>query len=264
MIAGGKIGENQIMTRPILERARERYIRLAAENKLPDSEIAVLVKSLTPEEAIGNPGRRDFPIVLGKERVIEAEFAGVRAQAFTDSPQEFIGRLNDVLRLPLDSNGHRAIFIAVLNAVLRYLGILEKTLHCRDEEPEQCGKEMAAFLKCKYRDATVGLVGFNPAIAESLARASGAGKLRITDLNPDNVGKTRWGVEIWDGETRAGDLVGESDLVLLTGTTLVNGTFDALSEEIRRHGKEYLIYGVTAAGVSALLGLHRFCPYAGA
>ena len=107
----------------------------------------------------------------------------------------------------------------------------------------------------------MGLVGLNPAIAQSVVVAFGAANVRITDLNTDNVGKSKYGVEIWDGRTRTEDLVKASDVVLLTGTTLVNGTFDALMREIRRHGKEYLVYGVTSAGVSALMGLNRICPY---
>ena len=75
------------------------------------------------------------------------------------------------------------------------------------------------------------------------------------------MGKSKYGVEIWDGRTRTEDLAKTSDVVLLTGTTLVNGTFDALWEEIQRHGKEYLVYGVTAAGVCALMGLNRICLY---
>ncbi len=252
--------ESNVMTMPILEQARERFEQVVARVSLPDPEIRVLVKALTPEEAIGSQGRRDFPIILGKERVMEAEFAGARAHVFSDSPKEFIGKLADVVDLPLDSNGHRAIFAGVLNAVLRYLDWTEKTLHCRDEEPEQCAVEIAAFMKCKYHDATVGLVGLNPAIAESLSDALGPGNVKVTDLNPDNVGKLKYGIEIWDGRTRTEDLVKVSDVVLLTGTTLVNGTFDALMREIRRQGKEYLIYGVTSSGVSALMGLNRICP----
>jgi hypothetical protein len=64
------------MDKSILERARERFGQVISQGSLPDPEIRVLVKTLTPEEAIGTPGRRDFPIVLGKERVIEAEFGG--------------------------------------------------------------------------------------------------------------------------------------------------------------------------------------------
>ena len=249
------------MDRPILEQVRERLEHLVVQSSLFDAEIRVLVKALTPEEAIGAPGRRDFPIIVGKERVIEAEFDGARAHVFTDSPKEFIGKLGDVLNLPLDSNSHRAIFVGVLNAVLRYLGTIEKTLHCKDEEPEECAIEIAAFLKCQYHNAVAGLVGLNPAIAQSVVVAFGAANVRMTDLNPDNVGKSKYGVEIWDGRSRAEDLVQASDVVLLTGTTLVNGTFDALMRETRRHGKEYLVYGVTSAGISALMGLNRICPY---
>lgn len=249
------------MDKPILEQVRKRFEQVVVQSSLPDPEIRVLVKTLTPEEAIGNPERRDFPIILGKERAIEAEFAGVKAHTFTDSPREFIGKLGDVLNLPLNSNRDRAIFIGVLNAVLRYLGMIEKTLHCRDEEPEQCANEVAAFLKCKYPNATVGLIGLNPAIGESLTEAFGAARVRITDLNPDNVGKVKGDVEIWDGRTKTEDLVKASDVVLLTGTTLVNGTFDTLWREIRRHGKEAFVYGVTAAGVCELMGLNRICFY---
>jgi hypothetical protein len=250
------------MAKPILEGARERFEQLAMGSSLPDPEIRVRVKTLTPEEAIGNPARRDFPIVLGKERVTEAEFAEARAQVFTDSPQEFTGRLSDVMSLPLDSNGRRAIFIGVLNAVLRHMGMVNKALHCRDEEPSRCAIEIGALAKRESGDASVGLVGLNPAIAESLVETFGSTKVRITDLNPDNVGKERWGVEIWDGKTRTGDLVGKSGVVLITGTTLVNDTFDALWEEVRRQKKKYMIYGVTCAGIAALLGLNRVCPYA--
>jgi len=51
--------------------------------------------------AIGEPGRRDFPIIIGKERVIEAEVLGARAHVFTDSTKEFFGKLKEILNLPL-------------------------------------------------------------------------------------------------------------------------------------------------------------------
>jgi uncharacterized protein (DUF4213/DUF364 family) len=249
------------MDRDILEQARERFKELVVQHNLADTESKVLVKNLTPEEAIGLPGRRDFPIVLGKERVVEAEFARSKAHVFTDSPKEFIGKLADVVDLSIESSDNRAIFVGVMNAVLRHLGKLEKTLHCRDEEPEQCAKEIAAFLKCKYHEGVVGLIGLNPAIAEALTQAFGADKVKITDLNPANIGKQKFGVEVWDGRTRTEDLVKASDIVTLTGTTLVNNTFDRIISEIKRYGKEYVVYGVTCGGVSALMGINRICPY---
>ncbi|MFC1642280.1 hypothetical protein ACFL5O_06280 [Myxococcota bacterium] len=52
-----------------------------------------------------------------------------------------------------------------------------------------------------------------------------------SDLYRDNIGKERFGVEVWDGSTRTHDIIVQSDVVLFAGTTLQNGTFD----DIRAH-----------------------------
>ena len=43
------------MDRPILEQAWEQFEQVVIQGSLSDQEIRVLVKTLTPEEAIGNP-----------------------------------------------------------------------------------------------------------------------------------------------------------------------------------------------------------------
>ena len=48
----------------------------------------------------------------------------------------------------------------------------------------------------------------------------------------------------------------------MTGTTLQNGSFDAIWAAIRGQGKRGLVYGVTGAGVCALTGIERICPCA--
>ncbi len=220
-----------------------------------------MVKQLTPEETIGKPLRRDFPIVEGKERVVEAEFQGAKAHAFTDSPKEFIGKLKDVVTMPLATNGERAIFIATMNAVLKHLNIIETTLHCKDEEPEKCAREIASHIHNTLKLKKVGLIGLNPAILEALSTTFGSENVKVTDLNRQNIGSVKYGVDIWDGNTMKEKLVQESDVVLLTGTTLVNNTFDGIWKVIQQHNKDYLIYGVTSAGICKLTGLHRICPY---
>jgi len=245
----------------ILLQSKERFKAIAKARELIDADVSVLVKTLSPEEAIGQPGRRDFPIVVGKERVIEAEFDGAKAHAFTDSPKEFIGKVNEVMNLPLITNGQRAIFIATMNAVLKHLNIIRATLHCRDNEPEQCAKEIAQFIRERYGVKKVGLVGLNPAILESLSNTFGTENVKITDLNRQNIGSVKYGVDIWDGNTMTEKLVQESDVVLLTGTALVNNTFDGIWKAIQQHKKGYLIYGVTSAGICQLTGLNRICPY---
>jgi hypothetical protein len=141
------------------------------------------------------------------------------------------------------------------------MGKIDRTLHCRDEDPEKCSREVAAHLRDEIGWARVGLIGLNPAIAENLARVFGAGNVRITDLDPANIGEERFGVTVWSGGTRTEDLVRESDGVLVTGTTLVNGTFDGILRTAKKHGRGCIVYGVTAAGVSLLAGLERICPY---
>lgn len=244
-----------------LERCREIVRRLVDEHGLDQAEVSVLARALTPQEAIGTPGRRDFPVIEGKERVIEATVLGARGQAFTDSPCEFRGQLAQVLELPFNSNQHRALFIATLNATARHLHLVEDTVHCRDEAPEQCALEIAKQLRT-MGSPSLGLVGLNPALAEALVGELGAEAVRITDLNPQNIGQTRFGVEVWDGKTRWQELIDRSETVLVTGTTLVNASFDALQRGAESAGRRFIVYGVTAAAVCRLLGMARLCPCA--
>lgn len=245
----------------VLEKAKSQFEMIAKENRLNDSNVSVLVKTLSPEEAIGTPGRRDFPIVEGKERVVEADFQGAKAHAFTDAPREFIGTLEDVFAMALADSGERAIFIATMNAVLKYLKVVETTLHCKDEEPERCAVGIASHIRDTVGAKRVGLIGLNPAILETLSRTFGPENVRITDLNRQNVGSVKYGVQVWDGHVMNEKLVEESDLVLMTGTTLVNGTFDGIWGAVRRYGRDCLVYGVTCAGVCVLTGVKRICPY---
>jgi hypothetical protein len=133
-----------------LEQAKRRFERIVVEMGLMDEEVAVHVKVLSPEEAIGNPERRDFPIVTGKERVIEANFKGVTAHAFTDSPYEFSGKVKEIIKMPLTENRKRAIFIASMNAILKSLNEIDKTIHCRDNEPERCAEAICQYINSHF------------------------------------------------------------------------------------------------------------------
>lgn len=68
----------------MLSQSRERFDKIVQENSLLEADVPVFVKILSSEEAIGNTGRRDFPIAMGKEMVIEADFQGARAHVFTE------------------------------------------------------------------------------------------------------------------------------------------------------------------------------------
>ena len=116
------------------------------------------------------------------------------------------------------------------------------------------------MLMDRHGRVEVGLVGLNPAIAERLVEVFGAEHVHITDLCGANIGQRRFGVLVNDGARHTGALIDASDVVLVTGTTLVNGTFDRIVERIKAGGKTFLVYGVTAAGVCKLTEIERICP----
>jgi len=245
-----------------LERSRRALEAVAREQGLLEEEVLVRARTLSPEEAIGRPGRRDFPLLKGKERLLEGVVGGSRGHAFTDAPTEFTGSLKDLLSLPLDSTRTRGPYVAVLNAVFRSAGLVSETVHCRDDDPESCAVEIGERVTRELRWPRVGLIGFNPALADELARRLGPQGLRITDLDPDNVGRERFGVPVWDGSTRYRDLIAWSYGVLVTGTTFVNGTFDSIWQAREQAGKPGVLFGVTAAGLARIFGFPRVCPRA--
>jgi hypothetical protein len=245
-----------------IERSRRAFAELARDRGLSRAAVTVQARVLSSEEAIGRPGRRDYPLLKGKERMLEAVIGGARGNAFTDAPREFTGSVEGLLALPLDDSRNRGLYVAALNAAFRYAGLVRGTVHCRDDDPERCARVVAETVDARLCWNRVGLVGFNPAIAEELARRLGPERLRITDLDPDRICTERYGVPIWEGEARVRELVEWADGVLLTGSSFVNGTFDALHDAIARAGKPMVLYGVTAAAMARLFGFERLCPYA--
>ncbi|MCU0605986.1 MAG: DUF364 domain-containing protein [Candidatus Edwardsbacteria bacterium] len=241
-----------------IELFREKLRAVVDSHALNDAEVLVTVKPLTPQEAIGDPLRRDYPIIEGKERVIEAEVSGSRGQAFTDSPVNYMGRLDEVMSMALTAASDRAIFLAVSNAVLERLGIVEGTTHCKDESPELCATEIAASAR-RLGIRTIGLIGLNPAIADALIQEFGTINVLMTDLNPNSIGRQRSGVRIWDGRAKTAELIRSSDLIIATGTTLVNGTYDEIMHLTSSAGKRLVLYGITAAGFCGLMGRERWC-----
>lgn len=243
-----------------LERTREPLAEMARRGEISAAAVTVRAGPLSSEEAIGKPGRRDYPLLTGRERLIEARVGRARGHAFSDAPREFTGSLGAVLNLPLDNTRDRGIYVATLNAVLRHVGEIDRTVHCRDDEPEQCARIIAGTLRKRW--VRIGLIGLNPAIAEELIRCFGSDQMRITDLNPDNVGREHHGVPVGDGVWDYEDLIRGSDGVLITGTTFVNGTFDAIWQTLQQHLKPFILYGVTGAGIASLFGFEHVCPFA--
>ena len=234
------------------EDIKEKFIELVEEKRLGAEEVRVQAKPLTPEEAIGNPEESDYPILKGKERLMQATFKGAFGQAFTDMYGNYQGRLSEIIKMDLKNNFRRAIFISTLNAVLRYMGLAEGTVHCKDKDPPRCSQKLVPFIRERYDPNRIALVGFQPRMAEELSRSF---QLRITDMDEENIGKERFGIKIEDPANMS-EILKCSDLALVTGTTVVNDTINQIEKSTPA-----IFYGVTIAGVAYLLGLDRFCPY---
>jgi uncharacterized protein (DUF4213/DUF364 family) len=245
--------------RPILKELKEKLGTIAVEHRLEDAAVRVNIGTLSVERAIGSPTRREFPLLQGKEVMIEAESRGSYGQAFTDRPHSFAGSLRDVLALTLETNEDRAVFVATLNAVAAHLGLVTGTRHCRNEEPEECAAEMAQRLLAEAGRVKIGLIGLQPAILDNLVRTFRPDNVRCTDLNPDNIGAVKYGTEILDGKQKTKELVDWCDIVLATGSTIVNGTFDEIRKQAVSRQKRLVLFGVTGSGAAALAGLEVLC-----
>lgn len=230
---------------------KERFFNLIKEKNLMSSKVEVVsARTLTPQEVIGRPERDDFPLLKGKELMIQANFNGSLGQAFTDMPGNYSGSLQEILAMPLDNNFEKAVFIATLNAVLRYLNYISKTVHCKDKEPAECAAHLVDYIKERFDNPRIAFIGMQPAMIEALAAYF---KIRVTDLDKDNIGKRKGGVLI-ESVSKTKEILSWADIVLATGTTAVNNTLPSLLIE-----KPIIFYGVTIAGVAYLKGYEQYC-----
>jgi hypothetical protein len=238
------------MTTDIYTQLKDKALKFREFDTLMDEKIVITARALSVTEAIGNPEAKDYPIQKGKEKLMQAEFKGALGQAFTDHAGNFEGTLKDVFNLPLTHNFQKALFISALNAVLRYLGGIQKTIHCRDEEPVACAVKLVSHIRETYGDVKITQIGFQPRMAQYLSPVF---PLRLIDLDPENIGQKKQGVLI-EGPEATEDAVNWCDLLLVTGTTVANGSI-----ELFLNRKPVLFYGTTIAGAAMLMGWNRFC-----
>ncbi|AEF95885.1 Rossmann-like domain-containing protein [Methanotorris igneus] len=233
----------------------------AMETLKPILNKTVVIKTLAPKEAIGNVDREDYPIIKGKEIMIEADIEGKRGQAFTSYPINTKGTLKEFIEKIKGDERDRAIAIASINAGMNYLGLLDRCVHCKDDKPKECGKRLALKILREFGgDAIVAHIGFQPGHIEATSKLF---KVYITDLNPENIGKEKFGTVVLDGKECNDKIIKKSDIALITGSTIVNGTFWELLKTCEKYDTIPIIYGVTVQGVAKLLGMDVYCPFAG-
>jgi len=217
-------------------------------HNLSGQRIRIRCKALSAEEAIGNPEHDDYPIIKGREVMVEAEFDGAKGQAFADEYENADYLVNDLLTMTLDSNMRRASFIAGLNAVYRHLNLCEKTVHCKDAEPLECADKLPETIELGKK---VLLVGHQPRFLERLASN---GPVRVVDMDKDNIGSSFSGVVIESPE-RTPEAIEWCDLIFATGSTLINGTLPNFLDK----GKPVIFFGVTISAAAKILNLDAYC-----
>lgn len=240
-------------TNSFFNRLRREFALLVDALQLRQAGVKVAAKPLSPEDAIGATRRQDYVLLKGKERLMQAEVMGGKGQAFTSALGYFAGTLEDVLALPLTDDFQRAVYIATLNAVAGHAGKIKNTVHCRNEGPELCARQVVAFFQKNYGQPRILMVGYQPALAEALHQAF---SLTVLDLDPANIGRTKKGVLIRHGAADLDAGIDASDVVFATGSTVCNNTVDRFYAS----GKPLIFFGTTGAGAAALLGIPRFCP----
>jgi len=236
----------------IAQKMRSYLEETGRSRSLLDETIRVSARALSAEEAIGNPEHDDYPLVAGRERMMEAEVRGAKGHAFTDMYGRWEGSLRDVCRMAAVNNFRRAIIVATLNAVTRLTGDAECTIHCRDDGPVGCAGEIAPFATSEGLGPPFALIGYQPRLAEALAAL---GELRIVDMDAQHVGEIKAGTEVLAPE-RTEEALDGAACAFVTGTTIVNATIQRFLDL----PIPTIFYGVTIAGGAALLGLRRYCP----
>ncbi len=158
---------------PVYEELREALRKIIQTHNLSGQNIRVRCKALSAAEAIGKPEHDDYPIIKGREVMVEADFKGAKGQAFTDEFENADYVVGDLLTIALNSNKRRASFISGLNAVFRYLELCDKTVHCKDAEPKICANHLPEVLGPRQNVFARRLSAFLPSTCIALPSQSG-------------------------------------------------------------------------------------------
>lgn len=234
----------------LYDTVKNEFSKIVKVHGLEAEEVVIRAKTLSAEEAIGNPNDKDYPLIVGVERLMQAEFKGSLGQAFTDMYGNFSGRLSDIVAMDLTNNFRRAIFISSLNAVMKYAGLITRSIHCRNEEPRECSYELVKYIERTYGHPKIAFVGFQPRMVETLSPKF---ELKATDLDKNTISTEKFGIMI-HGPEKTQENLQWCDIAVVTGTTVVNGTIEQFMI-----AKPVIFYGITISGMAKLLGLNSFC-----
>lgn len=242
---------------------RNLFSDLIAKHNLAEQAVEINARILSTAEAIGNPSRDDYPLLKGKEFLMEARCMGMVGQAYTDAPSNLTTTLAQISSADLSTTEQRALFIATLNAVVRAIEPKLKTIHCHNDEPERCAEQMMHTIAI-LKPNKIGLVGLQPAILEALVKRWGTAAVQCLDRDNSMKGTSKYGVPIlWGDKAETQEVFTASDVVLATGSTIVNGSLPELLELSATTHTPIYFYGTSIAGTAKLMHLNHLCYEAG-
>ena len=149
--------------------------------------------------------------------------------------------------MDLTSNAELGTFIATANALARSVGGVYGTVHCKGKEVEQCGTVVARSVLDKLGKVRLAVLGYQPGLVAACGAVLGSQNLRVTDLQPRNIGSERHGVVVLDGAGETPAVLDWADVALVTGSAVANGTLDSILATARECKTNILIFGVTGA-----------------
>ena len=85
--------------RKLFESLKDKVIARLKEEDLLKESIFIKARVLSAQEAIGNPQEYDFPLLKGKEKMVEANFRDSVGHAYTDMYGDFQGSLEEVFNI---------------------------------------------------------------------------------------------------------------------------------------------------------------------
>jgi uncharacterized protein (DUF4213/DUF364 family) len=133
---------------------------------------------------------------------------------------------------------------------MRHLGLIEKTIHCKDNEPRECSSKLVEYISDKYGHPGIAMVGLQPRMVESLVKSF---EIKVTDMDSANINSEKFGVVIQSPE-KTREHLDWCDIALVTGSTIVNETINDFMIN-----KPVIFYGVTISGAAKVLGLEDYC-----
>ena len=193
--------------------------------------------------------------VARPEYCVTATLRGVRGEAYTETPEDFRGTLEEALHIPPSEKGISAVTIAALNAAMSCLGLAPGVFPEEEEAHFRYAEKLYRYVIENHGPDNIVLVGYDGYLVKRFVDEGLI--IWIMDRDPDHIAQDRFHHVVVNNAKRNR----ESSFVwgkyfIVTGSTLCNGTI----LHYLNSGKELLFYGITCAGAAKLLNLPWFSP----